>query len=89
MKNIQLALILVIVLICSALYSGSLILRYMGASRRIQNLQPRLNENAQKEKVLDSLIAETIEYSKTHPAINGLLQSALAPSAAPAKTPAK
>jgi hypothetical protein len=56
--------------------------------RQLKSLQPQLATVQNAQVIVNSLVNDTIEYSKHNPAITPILQATLKPSAAPAAKPA-
>ena len=74
MKNNQLATMFLGLLFLSTAFSSFLILRYNSALHRLQNLQPQLVAESNARSLIQAIMNDTIEYSKTHPDINKVLQ---------------
>jgi hypothetical protein len=89
MKNNQLAIMLVCVLLVSALLSAWLTFRYSLSVRRVQRLQPQIAAVANSRNVVQALLNDIGEYSKKNPAILPLLQPVPAPKSAPLAPAAK
>jgi hypothetical protein len=70
MKNNQLAGMLLGLLFLSTLACAALTLKYNSSIRKMQELQPALSGR----NLIQALLAESVEYGKTHPDINGVLQ---------------
>lgn len=91
MKNNQLTSMLLGLLLLSTLATIGLILKYNSSLHKLQRLQPELVAANNARSIVQAILNDTIEYSKTHPDINRLLQpyTAGAKPAAPAAAPAK
>jgi hypothetical protein len=96
MKNNPLTAILLAVLALSAVSSVVLCWFYSQNAREIRILQAQASAVTTRERMLNMLAAETVEYSKTHHDIDSLLESEglkrpapSAPAAAPAKPATK
>ena len=94
MKNNQLTGMFLGLLFLSTLASVGLIYKYNSSFHKLQRLQPELIAANNARSLLQAILNDTLEYSKTHPDINRVLQpyntgsKPAAPAAAPAK-PAK
>jgi hypothetical protein len=92
MKNNQLPMMLVFVLLLSALFSAWLTHRYTSALGRIDRLQITIQEVRGSQTLLQSVVNDTVKYSETHPAILPILQGlqqAIGPGGAPARPATK
>lgn len=92
MKNNSIIAALVLVLGLSSVFTAVLVFRYrsqfnqnMNSAREFQSTAEKINRT---RTVVQALANESVEYSKTHPAIDPILQQFnLKPASAPA--PAK
>jgi len=75
---------LVILLLVSALASVYFTIRYNFAFHKLKRLEPELVTANNARNIIQSLLNESVEYSKTHPDIKPVLQ----PYIAAPKTPA-
>ena len=75
MKNSSLNTILLGVLTLSALASVLLCWAYISNARELRSLQSQAALISNKRAGINALAADTVEYSKTHPAIEPLLES--------------
>ena len=76
MKNSPLTTVLLGVLVLSALTSVVLCWMYISNARELRNLQAQAGAIQQNRAFVSALANETLEYSKTHPAIEPVLESA-------------
>ena len=84
MKNSPLTTILLGVLTLSALASVVLCWSYISATRELRLLQTQAALINNNRAMINALAADTVEYSKTHPAIEPILSSVgLKPAAKP------
>ncbi|MEY2428988.1 MAG: hypothetical protein QOJ40_1873 [Verrucomicrobiota bacterium] len=92
MKNSPLTTILMGVLTLSALLSVGLCWSFIAKARELRSLQAEAAKINNSRAMVQALANETLEYSKTHPAIDPILESVgLKPAkagAAPATKPA-
>ena len=92
MKNDPLTGTLVGVLAVSVLLSGYYFYSYVKNTREIRQSQIVLMNINARRQAMNALVMDVMEYSKTHPAIDPLLEASnLKPksgAAAPATTPA-
>ena len=94
MKNNPFAATLVCLLFISAAISATFAIRYAFWTRDARRLQPRVMAINNTMALAQSLLNDTLEYSKRNPAIDPLLQSLNmktnpVPSAAASPTPAR
>jgi hypothetical protein len=82
MRNNQMTSLLVGMLFLLTLFTGWLTLKYNWSLRDLQQVQAKANSVNTLRNTLQSLAAETIEYSKKNPAIEPLLQSLASRNAA-------
>ena len=75
MKNSPLTTILLGVLTLSALASVLLCWLYISNTRQLRTLQTQAAMINNNRTIINALVADTLEYSKTHPAINPVLES--------------
>ena len=75
MKNNSLTTILLGVLTLSALASVVLCWLYISNTRELRGLQTQASQINNNRALINSLAADTVEYSKTHPAIEPVLES--------------
>jgi hypothetical protein len=75
MKNNQLTTILLGLLTISALASVVLCWLYISNTRQRNTLQAQANLIVNNRNVMSALVNDTLEYSKTHPAIDPTLES--------------
>jgi len=75
MKNSPLTTILVGALALSALASLVLCWLYIGNTREMRSLQGMVNQVNYFRQVSSALATDAVEYSKTHPAINPILEA--------------
>jgi hypothetical protein len=75
MKNTPLTTILLGVLTLSALASVVLCWLYISNTRELRSLQAQAVQINNNRALIDALARDTVEYSKTHPAIDPLLES--------------
>jgi len=75
MKNNQLATILLGLLTISALASVVLCWLYISSTRQKNALQAQANMIVNNRNVIAALVNDTLEYSKTHQAIDPVLES--------------
>jgi ABC-type transport system involved in cytochrome c biogenesis permease component len=82
MKNNQLALMLVFVLLLSALFSVWLTFRYNGSLKKLQQLSPQVAYVNSERAMLQGLLAETVEYNRksSNGAMTQILQSLQQPA---------
>ena len=74
MKNNVLPLCLTGVFFVATVASGGLLWKYNGSMHELQDTQVRNNLLNYRRTVLNSLVNETVEYSKKNPAIEPVLQ---------------
>jgi hypothetical protein len=75
MKNNQLTTILLGLLTLSALASVVMCWLYISNTRQRNGLQAQANMVINNRNVMTALVNDTLEYSKTHPAIDPVLES--------------
>ena len=75
MKNTPLTTILLGVLAVSALASVVLCWLYISNTRELRGLQTQASLINNNRALINALAADTLEYSKTHPAIDPILES--------------
>ncbi len=75
MKDTPLTTILLGVLTLSALASIVLCWLYISNTRELRTLQAQAAQINTSRAVITALVNDTVEYSKTHPAIEPLLES--------------
>lgn len=75
MKNNPLTTILLGVLTLSALASVVLCWLYISNTRELRGLQTQASLINNNRALINALAADTLEYSKTHPAIDPVLES--------------
>ena len=75
MKNNSLTTILLGVLTLSALTSVVLCWLYISKGRELRGLQNQASFINSNRALINALAADTLEYSKTHPAIDPMLES--------------
>jgi hypothetical protein len=75
MKNSNLPTILLGVLTLSALASVVLCWMYISTTREWRTLQGQATVINNNRALINALASDTMEYSKTHPAIDPILQS--------------
>jgi hypothetical protein len=75
MKNNSLTTILLGVLAVSALASVVLCWLYISNTRELRGLQTQASLINNNRALINALAADTLEYSKTHPAIAPVLES--------------
>jgi hypothetical protein len=76
MKNNPLTTILLGVLTLSALASVVLCWLYISNTRELRTLQTQATLINNNRALINALAVDTVEYSKTHPAIDPILESA-------------
>jgi hypothetical protein len=76
MKNSPLTAILLSLLAISAVASAGFCFYYASAARQIRQIQPQVAAINNHNAAISALAADLLEYSKTHPDINPLLESA-------------
>jgi Na+-transporting NADH:ubiquinone oxidoreductase subunit NqrC len=76
MKNNSLTTILLGVLTISALASVVLCWLYISNTRQLRTLQAQAASINNNRALINALAIDTVEYSKTHPAIDPILESA-------------
>jgi hypothetical protein len=88
MKNHSLTTVLLGVLTISALASVVLCWLYISQTRQLRAIRAQANAITYNNARINALVADTMEYSKTHPAIDPILEAVgLKPSkSAPAST---
>lgn len=69
------ALILVALIFCSALFSSLCVYLYVKGIVELRGLQAQAARVENSRNLLRALAAESVEYSKRNPAIDPLLQS--------------
>lgn len=74
MKNNQLTSMLVVLLLLSTLASVGLTIKYNFAFHKVQRLQPELVAANNARNIVQALMNDSIEYSKTHPDLKPVLQ---------------
>jgi hypothetical protein len=87
MRNNQTTSLLVGMLFLLTVFTGWLTIKYNSSVRQLQQVQTKANNVAVLRNALQSLAAETIEYSKKNPAIEPLLQSLASHAATQAVQP--
>lgn len=91
MKNNQLSLMLTVILLISVLGSCWLAFSYNSSIKKLREAQRTVMTVERNRQALRVFVADLVEYSKTHPSINPLLQSigvgGQAPASAPTPTP--
>jgi hypothetical protein len=75
MKNDSLATFLLGALFLSVLASCVFCWLFLSNTRELRSLQGQVAQINNNRAVINALAADTIEYSKTHPAIEPLLES--------------
>ena len=75
MKNSPLTSILLAVLAISAAWSVISCMQYISNTREIRELQARLAAVQYRQNAFQALLYDTGNYSKTHPAIDPILES--------------
>jgi hypothetical protein len=75
MKNTPLTTILLGVLTLSALASVVLCWLYISNTRELRSLQTQATLINNNRSIINALANDTLEYSKTHPAIDPVLES--------------
>ena len=75
MKNSPLTTILLGVLTISALASVALCWSFIANARELRSLQGQAAQINNSRAMVQALANETLEYSKTHPAIDAILES--------------
>ncbi|MDB6015815.1 MAG: hypothetical protein JWR19_304 [Pedosphaera sp.] len=85
MKNNPLALMLVLVLFLSTLFTAWLAVSYNLSLRKLQQLQPKVAAATNTRSLMQALFNDATEYSKKNPAIIPVLQTVMTP--APAARP--
>ncbi len=75
MKNNSMTTILLGALTLSALASVVLCWLYISSTREWRSLQGQANIINNNRTLINALAADTVEYSKTHPAIEPILES--------------
>ncbi len=96
MKYSPLTAILLGALLISSVASAALCWSYSSHARELRMLQSQVNYVNTRNSYINQLAAEVIEYSKTHPDINPILESVgvktkaavTPPTAAPTTKPA-
>jgi hypothetical protein len=86
MKNNQLATILLGLLTISALASVVLCLMFVSNTRQKNILQDQANRIVLNRNIMAALVNDSLEYSKTHPAMDPILESLRLKSAKAAAT---
>jgi hypothetical protein len=76
MKNNGMTTILLGALTLSALASVVLCWLYISSTREWRSLQGQANIINNNRTLINALAADTMEYSKTHPAVDPILESA-------------
>ena len=76
MKNNPLTTILLGVLTISSLASVVLCWLYISNTRQLRTLQAQAASINNNRALINALAIDTVEYSKTHPAIDPILESA-------------
>ena len=89
MKNNSLTTILLGVLTISALASVVLCWLYISNTRQLRTLQAQAASINNNRALINALAIDTVEYSKTHPAIDPILESAGLKPGKSAPTPTK
>ena len=91
MKNSPLTTLLLGLLVLSALGSVVLCWMYISNARELRALQSQAMSIQQNRAFISSLANDTLEYSKTHPAIEPVLEAAglVAPKAGGSATAPK
>ena len=89
MKNNQLAGMLLVLLFLSTLASAGLIYKYDSSLHKLQRLQPNLIAANNARNIVQAIMNDAIEYSKTHADMKALLQPYLGRPPGPAAAPAK
>lgn len=75
MKNTPLTTVLLGVLAASALLSFVLFWFHNSNTKELRTLQIKVNNNNNKRAMITAMANDTLEYSKTHPAIDPVLVS--------------
>ena len=75
MKNSPLTTFLLAVLALSAVLSVIFCALYISNTRELRNLQGQMTFINGRTSAITSLANETVEYSKTHPAIDPILEA--------------
>ncbi|MDB6125634.1 MAG: hypothetical protein JWQ71_4627 [Pedosphaera sp.] len=88
MRNNQFAVVLASLLLFSTLITAFLIARYTLSVRKLQTYAPSAAQVAQSRSLVQSLINDTIEYSKRNPDVIPLLQQVGLPVGNKATVPA-
>jgi hypothetical protein len=83
MNTSPLTKVLLAVATLLALWSLVLCYMYIGRARQMRALQTDVNRLTAKQQVLTMMANDAVEYGKTHPAIEPLLQSLRTPKLAP------
>jgi hypothetical protein len=84
MKNSPLATLLTTVLAITAVSSVVLCILDIKYTRELRSLQNQVNQININVNLMNGLANETLEYSRTHPAINPVLEAAgLIPKSTP------
>ena len=86
MKNNQLATILLGLLTISALASVVLCLMFISNTRQRNILQDQANRIVLNRNLMAALVNDSLEYNKTHPAMDLTLESLRLKAAKPAST---
>lgn len=91
MKNSPLVNVLLVMTVISALLSVFLCYSFISSARQLRTLQQAVGMVNQNRQVLNALASDAVEYSKSNPAINPLLEQLgakpVAKSPAPAPAP--
>jgi hypothetical protein len=89
MKNSSLVNVLLAVLAASALASLWLCWVYTSASRQLRLIQTQQARERYDVAIFNQLASDVVEYSKTHPAIEPIIDTYLKPKTSAAPAPAK
>ncbi len=86
MKNSPLTTILLAVLAISAVWSAVSCLQYIRYTREFKQLQAQVATIQSRQQNFQTLVNDTIMYSKTHPTVKPILKSIGIEETAPATT---
>lgn len=75
MKNSPLTTIVLVLLVISALGSLVLCWSYVSKARELRTLQSQWAQVNTSQALLNAMVSDVIEYSRTNPAINPILES--------------
>ena len=88
MRNSPLVNVLLVMTAISALLSVFLCWSYISNARQLRTLQQAIGMANQNRQVMNALAMDALEYSKTNPAINPILEAVGAKPSTKTGTPA-